>query len=326
MLYYILIGGDNMSSFEVDLNKAMSLCEGKAVYNNELEKLNGYHKLYTFTTENISDYMKYFDFENKSLLTVGSSFDQCLNAFYYGARDIALFDINIFSKYYAYLKIAGIISLDYKEFQMFFFKRGLTEQYNKYMFSKEIYEKIKPTLRILYYESFLLFDELFNIYSKEDIRNHLFDDDECRNDVIRAFNIYLSNEENYNKLKSIIKNITFKYINGDIFKDNIKGKYDNILLSNLCGVTNLYNFKNLVKKLDRNNLNINGSILIGYLWAIKYDETKYNKEWKDIYKMPITREKLKKYITEYHEITGSRDILWERDNKEDLVLIYRKKR
>ena len=28
--------------------------------------------------------------------------------------------------------------------------------------------------------------------------------------------------------------------------------------------------------------------------------------------MPITREKLKKYITEYHEITGCRDILWER--------------
>ena len=161
---------------------------------------------------------------------------------------------------------------------------------------------------------------------KEKIRDYLFDDDESRNDVIRGFNIYLSNEENYNKLKSIIKSISFKFVNGDIFKDNIKGKYDNILLSNLCGTTNLYNFKNLIKKLDKNNLNVNGRMLIGYLWAIKYGEDEYKKNWKDIYKMPITRDKLKNYITEHHEIIGARDILWERDNKEDLVLIYIKKK
>ena len=61
--------------------------------------------------------MKYFDFQNKSLLTIGSSGDQILNSFYYGARDITLFDINEYSKYYIYLKIAAIISLNYKEFQ-----------------------------------------------------------------------------------------------------------------------------------------------------------------------------------------------------------------
>ena len=45
------------------------------------------------------------------------------------------------------------------------------------------------------------------------------------------FNTYLKDEESYNKLKSIIKKITFKYINGDIFNDDIQGKFDNIFLS-----------------------------------------------------------------------------------------------
>lgn len=315
-----------MNSFEVNLSKAIALCDGQAIIHDDYVYSNGFYRLYTFTTENVSGYMKYFDFKDKSLLTVGSSFDQCLNAFYYGARDITLYDINIFSKYYAYFKIAAIICLDYKEFQLFFFKHGLTEYYNKIMFSKDTFEKIKSTLRILDYESFLFFDELYDLYNIKDIRENLFDDDEIRNDVIRGFNIYLKNEENYNKLKSIIKNITFKYINGNIFKDNITKKYDNVILSNLCSTTNINEFKDLVEKIVKNNLNINGSMLMGYLWQINYDEIDYKDDWKDIYKMPITREVLKDYITEYHDISGSRDILWEEDSKEDLVLIYRKKK
>ena len=37
--------------------------------------------IYKFTTENISGYIKEFDFKNKSLLTVGSSGDQVINAY-----------------------------------------------------------------------------------------------------------------------------------------------------------------------------------------------------------------------------------------------------
>ena len=34
---------------------------------------------------------------------------------------------------------------------------------------------------------------------------------------------------------------------------------------------------------------------------------------------------LKEFITETHDILGSRDVLWQEDKKRDLILIYRKK-
>ena len=309
-----------MNDFETNLYKVLSICDGNFRY------LTEYSKIYTFTTENIDGYIKYFDLNNKSLLTVGSSGDQILNAFYSGARDITLFDINPYAKYYVYLKIAAILSLSYKEFKFFFFKYGVSSfKRNKYMFSKEIFNKIKDNLRIFDYESYLFFDELFSIYDRNEIRDRLFDDDEDRNIVIKGFNVYLKDEESYDRLKLIIKKISFKYIHGNIFEDNIPGKFDNIFLSNLCTITSLENFKNLLKQIDKNNLNSKGSILFGYLWDTSFYNENYEDEWKDIYKMLIVREYLKEYITEAHDVRGPRDILWKDDKKSDLVLIYRKK-
>ena len=286
----------------------------------------GYSKIYSFTTENIDGYIKYFDLNNKSLLTVGSSGDQILNSFYSGARDITLLDINEYAKYYVYLKIAAILSLSYMEFKMFFFKYGISPfKRNTYMFSKEIFNKIKDNLRIFDYESYLFFDELFSLYNANDIRDRFFDDDEDRNIVIKGLNRYLKDEESYNKLKSIIKKISFKYMHGNIFEDNIPGKFDNIFLSNLCTTTSLENLKNLLARIDKNNLNSEGSVLLGYLWDTSFDNENYKDDWKDIYKMPLVKEHLKQYITEAHNIQGPRNILWEEEKKSDLVLIYRKK-
>ena len=191
-----------MSTLEQNINSAIKTCTTGIWQGNE------YSRIYTFTTENISDYLKHFELKNKSLLTVGSSGDQVLNAFYHGARDITLYDINPYAKYYTYLKIAAILSLTYQEFKAFFFKHGEKRYYNKYMFTKELYNKLSSTLRLLDYESFLFFDELFNSFSVDEIRSSLFNDDEVRNKVIKGFNIYLRDEESYNKLKSIIGHFT----------------------------------------------------------------------------------------------------------------------
>jgi len=78
--------------------------------------LNIYNRIYSFTNENVAGYIDYFDLKNKSLLTVGSSGDQVINAFYKGCRDITLIDVNPFAKYYINLKIAAVISLTYQEF------------------------------------------------------------------------------------------------------------------------------------------------------------------------------------------------------------------
>ena len=308
-----------MGNFDKHLEKISSVCARETFFDGE------YSKFYTFTTENISEYMKYFDFQNKSLLTIGSSGDQILNSFYYGARDITLFDINEYSKYYIYLKIAAIISLNYKEFQYFFFRHGDNTYENDYMFSKRLYSKLIPVLRILDYESYLLFDELFALYDAKTIRVKLFDDDEDRNRVIRRFNVYLHDEESFNKLKSILKKISIKFIYGDIFKDDVPGKYDNIILSNLCTIVPLDDFYKLLTKIDENNLNDNGSMMLGYLWDINFDETTYRDDWKDIYKMPIVKEKLGKYLSESYQVLDAKDILWEQEKKRDLVLLYRKK-
>ena len=306
--------------FEETLYKASSTCDGSFRYISE------FSKIYPFTTENIAGYIDYFDFDDKSLLTVGSSGDQILNAFYNGARDITLFDINEYAKYYVYLKIAAILSLSYKEFKAFFFRHGLTPFVrNHHMFSPELYEKIKGNLRLLDYESFLFFDELFSLYDPTKIRERMFDDDEDRNVVIKGMNKYLKDEESYNKLQAIIRKISFRYINGDLFEDEVDGKFDNIFLSNLCTITSLENLKSLLQKLDRNNLNNGGSIQLGYLWNASFDSEEYKADWKEIYKMPIAKDYLKDFITEAHQIPGPKDILWDDPTKKDLVLIYRKK-
>ena len=218
------------------------------------------------------------------------------------------------------------MSLSYKEFKAFFFRHGLTPFVrNQHMFSPELYNKLKDNLRLFDYESFLFFDELFSLYEPTKIRERMFDDDEDRNVVIKGINNYLKDEESYNRLQSIIRKISFRFINGDLFEDAVDGKFDNIFLSNLCTITSLENLKSLLQKLDRNNLNNGGSIQLGYLWNASFDSDDFKDDWKDIYKIPKSKELLKDFITEAHQIPGPKDILWEDPTKKDLVLIYRKK-
>ena len=143
MIVYGLINGGFMNNLEINLMKAKSICDEKFIY------CEPYSRIYTFTTENINGYIKYFNLKNKSLLTVGLSGDQLLNAYYYGARDITLFDINPYAKYYVYLKVAAILSLTYDEFQSFFFKYGLDNNSNRDVFSPNLFNKMKSILKEL---------------------------------------------------------------------------------------------------------------------------------------------------------------------------------
>ena len=55
--------------------------------------------IYKFTTENISGYIKEFNLKNRSLLTVGSSGDQAINANFYGCNYVTVVDLNRYTKY-----------------------------------------------------------------------------------------------------------------------------------------------------------------------------------------------------------------------------------
>lgn len=307
-----------MKDFENILQYAIKICEGKLP--NTM-----FDRVYSFTTENVSDYLRYFDCKDKSLLTIGSSGDQVLNAYYKGFKDLTLIDINPFSKFYLYLKISAIISLSYEEFKLFFFVHGTKEYYNKSLLSKEIFNKIKQTLKLLDYESYLFFDTLFGLFKSKTIKEELINFDEVRNTVICGFNNYLRNETTYNILKKQLHDISFTFINEDIFKYESIKKYDNIFLSNLSCCCTMDKFKELINKLSQANLNNYGKVLLAYLWDVNYDEIGYDEEWNHMYNIPLVKQQLEKYITEHYEIKDGKSIIWESDKKRDLILVYNKR-
>ena len=77
--------------------------------------MEGFQKIYPFTTETISGYITKMDIENKSVLTLGSSCDQALNSLLLGASDVTIFDINERVKYFYELKKKLILSTSREE-------------------------------------------------------------------------------------------------------------------------------------------------------------------------------------------------------------------
>ena len=126
---------------EEALYTAKERCEGNIIIDEA--SMNGFEEIYPFTTENIAGYIDYFDLQDKSLLTVGSSGDQIINAAFKGAKDITLLDINPYAKYYYYLKAAGILELNPTDFNEFFRYNDYPKvfKYNKKVFDKASYKK-----------------------------------------------------------------------------------------------------------------------------------------------------------------------------------------
>ena len=64
---------------------------------------------------NEGDFYKNLNLQNKSVLTVGSSGDQALYSLLNGAKDVTVFDMNPFVKYYYELKASAVMNLSRKE-------------------------------------------------------------------------------------------------------------------------------------------------------------------------------------------------------------------
>lgn len=220
-------------NFDIVLDNAIKRCEGLVIYDKAFNK--GFSQIYPFATENISGYIDKFDLKDKSLLTVGSSGDQVINAILYGCKKISVLDINPYTKFYYYLKIASILDLNLDEFMTFLrFKRyPSTFKDNKDVFNSQLYNKIKTTLRNLDYESYLFWDELFQSFNPIDIRNNLFSLDEDHNRIITKSNPYLQNQDSYELVRNKLKTISPTFIIEDLFKVELQEKYDNIWLSNI---------------------------------------------------------------------------------------------
>ena len=232
--------------------------------------LNEYHinpdffQLYSSSTENINSYMQYFDLNNKSLLTTGSSSDQAINATLSKCNDITVCDICPLTKYYYYLKLASLLVLNRKEFPDFICIRKIDIEENRYFLLKSTFNKIKSTLKHLDYESYCVWEYLFKKYNTNDIKR-LFREDVNDMESIIYCNRYLKNDYNYNHAKETVINASINFINEDMSNLNINRSFDNIWLSNIPQHLNNQENEKLINNSIR-LLNAKGKILLCYFW------------------------------------------------------------
>ena len=241
---------------------AIMMCEDKH------HNFNNYYHIYPFATENIKGYINTFDFKNKSLLTIGSSGDQVLNAINAGCKDITVFDICPFTREYLYLKAAAIHFMNPMKFFEFFSYRNyqLDMFKNKRAFTDTVFPKLLSNLKDMDRDVYFFWNQLFKRYRGMKIRTRLFMRNEYNYKAISKMNNYLYSSDNFKKLREridIIKDINF--IQGDIFKDNIDGIYDNINLSNVVTCYEMDKFMDLFWKMEA-LLNLDGKMLAGYLY------------------------------------------------------------
>ena len=288
--------------------------------------MNGFEEIYPFTTENIAGYIDYFDLQDKSLLTVGSSGDQIINAAFKGTKDITLLDINPYAKYYYYLKTAGILELNLTDFNEFFRYNDYPKvfKYNKKVFDKASYKKLKSTLKSLDNDSYLFWDELFDMYQPDYIRFSLFSNDEYGTSVLGKSNLYLQSENTYDETKTKLKELRPEFINEDIFKSNLTKNYDNIWLSNIACYLYQDKIKGMTDKFA-DKLAVDGKLLISYLYSIDMN-TEYDDDWSPIYDLKNDLELLKEYSPIFHFFKGVNGIKHIDDDIKDSVLIYQKKK
>jgi len=311
--------------FENLLINAIDICSG--MFGKDITR--DFQALYPFTTENIAGYINNFNLADGTLLTVGSSGDQVINASLFDCQDIVCLDICPYTKFYTYLKISCLLELDknnfltflrYKHYPITF--KNITFEDNILSFNKEVYKKLKSTLRLLDYESYLFWDELFSNYRGIDIRKRLFCFDEEPKDVIVKSNPYLQSNIDYDEARKKIKRTKIEFITDDIFKTEIDRSFDSIWLSNIGSWISRESVKKMVDKMSK-NLNDNGKLLISYLYRTVRD-TKYEKGWQPIYALDKTFEILQEYHPDLISFMGTTGIKFEDSSIKDSILIYKK--
>ena len=194
---------------------------------------------------------------------------------------------------------------------------------NKNVFNIELWNKVKIVLRLIDYETYLFWDELFQTINPEKIRKRLFSLDEYNSKLILNCNPYLKSKDLYEETRNKVKNIHPTFINSNIFNVDLKRKYDNIWLSNIG--TSITKEEMIVKMTDNlvKFLNKEGLLLISYLYETDKN-TKYEESWNIIYNLDKTFELLKDYQPYLETFIGVEDFKFNCNTMNDSILVYRK--
>lgn len=301
------------------LDSARYQCTGIGIS----EPINSFERLYPFTTENISGYIDLFDLENTSLLTIGSSSDQVINAALKGCTDITLLDICPYTESYYYLKTTAMQELDYEDFLKFLCHKGYYGKLldNFHALSRKEYFKLREKLKETSRVSEEFWTQLLKEYKGTRIRQRIFSLDEDSVETIKMCNPYLKDEKTYLEARDKIKGLKPKFITGNLKMIDIPGDYDNIWLSNYPAYLHFNEIKELFEKTSPH---VKKKLLFSYLYGIT-ETTMYHREWDDIYNLDRIESEITSDL-EFHNFKGVKSSYFDPEYSQDAVLIYQKKK
>ena len=226
-------------------------------------------RVFPFTNEMLNLYMPAYSFAGKKVLANLGGGDFALNAYLLGASLIDTFDINEYSYYYYELKKALIKCYSYDEFlNIIENPKKVYDDFNNYkhFLSKDVSEVIAKMLEkynscLIGFAKKLFLPPSFNAeereFSSKDLKNLRM--------TAQFRNFYLSNEQNYNLIRSQLSNGIdnhSKFLLGDVTKLQFNDKYDMIYLSNIGDVIEAQQYYAFIRFLQDNILTDNGQIII----------------------------------------------------------------
>ena len=226
------------------------------------------------STENQEAVIKALDYKNKDILTLAASGKQYFSSKFAGAKNVTLYDINLLSKLYTYLKIGAMKSLNYDDFINF-----LTPyfSYEKYL-DKNTFLKISDYLPE---DTSYYWYNILNKYNIKSLERLILFPRDCKNfEYIKKGNPYYT-RENYEILKKQIEQENYpEFIAGSIYYIHemlSNRKFDVIDTSNIIEcvlhdnwVFDCYssdtipNWIKLVENDLASLLNKNGQIIVDY--------------------------------------------------------------
>ena len=231
----------------------------RAVSNiNNKDNFHNTSAIYKISNERIQDYQKYLS-NRKRILSVIASADQILCSIMDGTKEIDAFDISVYPKYFMYLKIAGIQALDREEYIDFFY--GSPDTSDRY---DDIYERISVYLdgdALEFWDSLFGFFDWYDIYTST-----LFSSEPYLEKTAVAQNRYLQSDEEYNKLRSVIGDVTIRTYEGDILDmaDSFTERYDLIYLSNIIYYSDVNRYREMLKKFHLQD----DGVILSYFYSI----------------------------------------------------------
>lgn len=187
---------------------------------------------FLFGTENQEGISEIISYEDKDVITIASSGDQYISSVYYGANKVDVYDINRFTCYITYLKIAAFLTLSYEEFISFFMPAR--DYVNEMFWDLRVLKKVLVALpsKFGHFWEKVIYECKRSGFGNFVTPNGFHVKKEC---ILSGMPFYYSEEEYYIAQLLLRINKYPNFIESDLINlgDNVKETYDVIYLSNI---------------------------------------------------------------------------------------------